>query len=304
VFGQYHAHPLLPRGFEAVQADLTHPGAITRIVQQSRPVAVIHCAAMTNVDACEADPGFAHRVNCDTAEEMAAACRQVGAQFILISTDAVFDGIQGGYVESDDPRPVNTYGRSKHAGELACAAALPQAIIVRTNFFGWPAPGKDGLAGWFLQNLVAGRPCPGFRNVMFNPIEVRLLAGILLELLAFEVRGVIHVGSADHISKFDFGQALARTFSLESTLIRPVDVADAGLAADRPNNLWLKTTLVESVLGHAMPGLDSCLSEMRTQLDSGYVAELQSLTDAADTSLLNSLSERLPQASRDRRGSG
>jgi dTDP-4-dehydrorhamnose reductase len=112
--------------------DITDPDQVEAIFDAFRPDVVVHCAAMTHVDACETDPQEAYRVNTFGTEVIAAHCQRVGAACVYISTDYVFDGAKGApYHEYDAPNPLSVYGRSKYLGEQAVQALCPRHYIVR-----------------------------------------------------------------------------------------------------------------------------------------------------------------------------
>jgi dTDP-4-dehydrorhamnose reductase len=172
---------------------------------------------------------------------------------------------------------VNRYGASKLAGEAAVAAAHPQALILRTNFFTWPTPEKVGLAGWFLGRLEAGQACPGFVDARFNPLPAGLLVGILLELVAGESAGVLHVAGGSCITKHEFGVRLAECFGLDAGLVRAVSSDTGGLTATRGKNLCLNTTKAERLLGRHMPSLEESLRHFRMEKENGFSEGLMAI---------------------------
>jgi dTDP-4-dehydrorhamnose reductase len=266
---------LLPQGFEVIESDLVEDGAVERLLREVRPDWVIHCAALAEVDRCEKDPELARRVNAELAGRAARAAAASSARFLHISTDAVFDGQRGGYTEADAPRPVNRYGESKLTGEQAVLAAHPGHLVVRTNFFTWPAPGRQGLAGWILQRLGDGLDVPGFADVSFSPILASLLAGILLDMLAARLGGLYHAAGRTCLSKYDFAVALAQAMGLDTGCVVRSASQDAQLVARRGGRLCLDVKKVESALGRPMPSLDESLHYFRGEQRNGYVDALQ-----------------------------
>jgi len=119
---------------------------LAQAFKAAQPDALINCAAQANVDAAEKHPEHAFRVNAEAAGELAKLARAAGVPMIQISTDAVFDGMQGNYRETDTPNPLNTYAKSKLAGEQAVAQANPEAVIARVVFYGWSLTGTRSLA--------------------------------------------------------------------------------------------------------------------------------------------------------------
>jgi dTDP-4-dehydrorhamnose reductase len=211
VIGTVHRHRLLTDAFQVVQSDLLAPGELERLVDHSKPDWVINCAALAVVDACEADPKLAYKMNAELPEKLAAYVTRGGARLLHLSTDAVFDGSRGNYTEEDEPNPLSVYARSKLAGEQAVAAVNPQALIARVNLIGWSLSGERSLAEWFFYNLQAGRHVMGFTDVFFCPLLVNDLAHILLKMLSLRLYGLYHAVSSHCLSKYQFGSLLWQT---------------------------------------------------------------------------------------------
>ena len=277
VIAASHLHPVASGGVEACLGDLSRPGEAERLLETFRPEWVIHCAALTDLDLCETNPSLADRLNTEMAAAVARACRAVGARLVYISTDAVFDGRRGGYVEDDVPAPVNVYGKSKLAGEEEVARTDSEALIVRTNIFGWNPRANRGLAEWFLSGLEDGRQKPGFTDVWVTPILVNDLSRLLLRMLGAGLFGVYHVPGADCVSKYAFGERLARAFDLDPTLVTQASVEDAQLAAPRGRQLCLQAARLLAETDIDLPGLDHGLSRLRELRRTGFLDRLRGL---------------------------
>lgn len=260
IFGVAHNHPLHTPDFAMLSADLIEPAAVKQIYDWAQPDWVIHCAALTDLETCEASPTLAEELNANLPGRMAAEAFQCGARFVHISTDAVFDGEKGDYAEADAPNPLSVYARTKLAGEQSVAAAYPESIIARLNMFGWSLSGKRSLAEFFFNNLRDGNPVKGFTDIYFCPLLVNDLAHILFNILDSDLSGLYHVFSADAISKYDFGVAIAHRFGFDESLIEPVSLTDGGLQAARSPNLTMRTGKLAQALGNPLPtiaaGLD------------------------------------------------
>lgn len=272
VFGLVHRHSTELAGVELRSGDLTEAGAAERLVAELRPDLVIHCAAAAAVDQCEREPAMAFLLNRDVAGWVAAAAKRAEAQLIHISTDAVFDGSRGSYLETDPPAPISVYGRSKLEGEAAVLEAFPNALVVRTNIFGWNLPHKRNLAEWFLLRLSEGKVCPGFTDVWFSPILANHLADPLVALSESEARGVLHVAGDSCLSKYEFGVKLAQAFGFDSRLVQPSDLAGAGLSAPRGQQLCLDSSLAERMLGRPMPPVGAGIELLWEQRGRGVLA--------------------------------
>ncbi len=274
VTGVVHRTRLQGTPFPIVQADLTRPGAVDRLLRETNPDGVVHCAALANLEDCEQHPALAQRLNTEVPAILARACRKGGARLLHVSTDAVFDGTQGNYSEEDEPHPLSVYARTKLEGEQAVAAEYPQAIVARVNLFGFSLSGRRSLAEFFLYNLLAGRPLKGFTDVFFCPLLVNTLAGIFLEMLAKDLHGLYHVFAGECLSKYDFGVRIARRFGLDASLIAPVRVTDAALTARRSPDLRMVTHKLSTDLGHSLPRFSPMLERFYTLYQQGYPQKL------------------------------
>ncbi len=224
-----------------------------------RPDCVVHCAAMTKVDYCQEHPREAFAANAGCVQRMLAVL-PCETRFIYVSTDSVFDGSKGGYREDDLPGPLNVYASSKLAGEDYLRKRGGDYLVVRTNFFGINAavPGTS-FVEWILGNLRANKSIPLFTDVVFNPLSAATLAETILRLIDSEVKGILHLGSAGALSKYEFGCRLAGHLGLDVGLIRRASAQDVALAAVRPRNTSLDTGWMRQCLGH-VPTIDEELS--------------------------------------------
>ena len=170
VFGTVNSHPIKTKAFEVLRANLLDPGALDRVLTYANPDWVIHCAALANLEACEANPALAKELNTDLPEKLATIVARGGARLLHVSTDAVFDGQRGNYSEDDQPEPLSVYARTKYDGEQVVAGVNPEAIVARVNLFGWSLSGKRSLAEFFYYNLAAGNQVMGFTDVYFCPL--------------------------------------------------------------------------------------------------------------------------------------
>lgn len=270
VIGQVNRHPLRVDAFSVLQVDLLAPGALERLLDQTQPDWVIHCAALADVDACESHPQLARQLNSEIPGQLAELVARGGARLLHVSTDAVFDGRRGGYTEEDVPNPLGVYARTKLDGERAVLSANPQAIVARVNLFGWSLSGKRSLAEFFFNKLSTGEPCMGFTDVFFCPMLANDLGQVFLKMLDTGLSGLYHAVGSECISKYEFGLRIARRFGLDERLIAPKSVQDAGLKAARSPNLTLKIDKLIHALGEPVPGLSAGLERFYTLYQQGY----------------------------------
>ncbi|MCF6278219.1 MAG: SDR family oxidoreductase [Anaerolineales bacterium] len=263
--------------FDLIKLDLLDWSALPKLLDDSQPDALIHCAANALVDACELNPDSAATLNGILPGRLAKLCAQRGIRFLHISTDAVFDGRKEGvYTEDDAPNPLSVYARTKLAGENAVLEANSNAIIARVNFFGWSLSGTRSLAEFFVNNLRAGKEVKGFDDVYFCPMFVGDLADTLLGMLEKSLSGRYHVVGSRAITKYEFGQAIAQEFGFDAGLIHPLSVSQAGLTAKRSTNLRLSVHKLSTALGQNIPDFSTGLAKFYTQYQQGYPQKLRS----------------------------
>ena len=281
VVGVVNQHGLVNAPFAIETADLADAGEGTRLLEKTRPDVLLHCAALANIDACEAQPELAERVNAKVPGELAAACRRMGIKMVHISTDAVFDGQRGGYREEDETNPINVYARTKLAGEQQVAENNPDAIIARVNFYGWSLRGKRSLAEFFYYSLSAGKPMMGFTDVLFCPLQVNDLADVLTAMVERGLSGLYHVISPESTSKYEFGCRIARRFGLDESLIEPTSWEKAGLKANRSPSLTLSVEKLACDLGNALPGQQQGIDRFYETFEQGLPQRLRTLDAGA-----------------------
>jgi dTDP-4-dehydrorhamnose reductase len=271
------AHPANFPGTTWLQEDLLEATTAERCISKSQADWVVHCAAWTNVDACQSDGSMAHRLNVEASESLAEAARKKGAGFIYISTDSVFDGERGRYREEDATGPVNVYAQTKLEGEIAVLRSHPNAIVARTNIYGWNLQPKESLAEWILHRLQQRQPLQCFDDVLFSPILVNDLSDALLDMMDRGLSGVYHVCGGEPCSKYAFACKLANVFQIDSSAIQAISVADFGFKAPRPRNTTLDTTRIAEALGRAMPDVRNGLKRFDELWNTGFVARLQQM---------------------------
>lgn len=233
--------------------DLTDADAVASLMQAVNPAVVVHTAALTDVDGCEEDPARAQALNADATAHLADTL-EPSAPLVYISTDQVYPDTAGAHREGDES-PVNAYGRSKLAGELA-ARNHRNALVLRTNFFGpSKTPNRQSLSDFVERNLRAENPIVLFDDVLFSPLHIETLAQVVAELVAKNVTGVFNAGCRDGMSKADFGFHIARHLRLPTDNARRGRSSEMPGRAPRPKDLRMDVSRIEAALGRPMPTL-------------------------------------------------
>jgi dTDP-4-dehydrorhamnose reductase len=255
--------------FDRAGLDITDRNAVLGAITTLRPDVVIHCAAWTAVDACEADPDRALLANGTAVRWVAEACDRVGAHLVHVSTDYVFDGAAGPYDEQATPNPRGAYAMSKHAGELAVSTLLPagQWSLARTAVvFGWPAAGRDNFGSWLVGSLSKGAPVQCFEDQWISPTHVSSCAQMLCEVAERRLSGVWHLAGAEVLDRVTFARAVCERFGFDRALVVPTRMADVKLKRPRPARAGLQVTRAQRELAAKPLSLDLALERFRAEV--------------------------------------
>ena len=257
--------------FKTAILDITDKENVDKLLNDYRPDAVIHCAAWTNVDGAEAPENqtAVRAVNVAGTENLALACKTIGAKMIYISTDYVFDGQGNKPWQPDDKNyaPLNVYGQSKLDGEKAVANNLDKYFIVR---IAWVF-GKNGKN--FVKTMLGvGKTHPEVRVVndqIGTPTYTPDLAKLLVDMVLTDKYGYYHAtNEGGYISWADFTKEIFKQAGINSKVI-PVTTAEYGVSvAARPFNSRLdKSKLVENGFT-PLPTWQNALSRYLKELET------------------------------------
>ena len=211
--------------------DLTQADCESQIVA-ARPSAILHVGAYTNVDGAEREPDRAMAVNAQGTIYVARAAATLKARLIYVSTDYVFDGTQTTpYREDNVPHPINVYGQSKRAGEIAALAGCSNTLVVRTAWL-YGHAGKNFVKT--MMKLASEKP---FLEVVGDqrgcPTNADDLALALKDLIASDLRGICHVTNGGDCTWHEFAEAIVSLMGL-STPVRAITTEQMGRLARRP----------------------------------------------------------------------
>lgn len=222
------------RGTSSKDLDITDRAAVEHLMQSYRPDAVIHCAAYTKVDLAEDEPERCWAVNADGTRNLAAACREIGAKMLYISTDYVFPGTGEQFRRTDDPvSPVNTYGRSKLAGELAVQSLLETYFIVRISW----VFGKNGnnFVKTMLRLAETRTELTVVCDQIGSPTYTADLAPLLCDMVQTERYGIYHATNGGTCAWSEFAETIFELADKQVT-VYPIPTSAYPTRAVRPLN--------------------------------------------------------------------
>jgi len=241
--------------------DLSDAGALAALVLELRPATIVNCVAVTSLDACEANPGLAFRVNARIPALLAQLAREREVRLVHVSTDHFFTGDGASpHAEDAEVKLVNEYARSKYAGERL-ALTNASSLVVRTNIVGlrrWPD--RPTFAEWALDAVRNDRSMVLFDDFFTSSIHARTCAAAILDLLDMGATGLVNVASAQVSSKREFMFALARELQVELRHVRGGSVRE--LQPRRAESLGLDVTRAERLLDRELPNLADTVTDI------------------------------------------
>ncbi len=232
--------------------DVRDAAAVASLITGRRPEVVVHTAAL--------NPGQGNdfeAVNVQGTANVASAAAAIGARLVHISTDMVFDGQRGNYVESDTPNPLTPYGVTKAKAEAAVIESGVDALIVRTSLiYGW-RPTVARSAQWMFDAVNRGETLRLWADEMRCPIWVESLAAAIVELAGWDYAGYLHIGGAEPMSRYDFGTALLRFADFDTSTVEAVPSPSDEL---RPLDCTMDSSLARELLATPLPGVGKVLA--------------------------------------------
>ena len=236
--------------------DITDADAFTAKTLAESPDVVIHCAAMTKVDDCEAKRDLAFRLNEEGTRNVALACKASGARLIAISTDYVFSWA---WSETDIPRPRTVYGASKFAGEQMIQMILPDAVILRIAWL-YGAGGPSFVHTMAKLGAQEGPALKVVNDQRGNPTSTKVVADVIRFLLSHpEVSGIVHGTCEDQCTWYDLTVELFRLLGLKREVV-PCTTEEFPRPAPRPRNSALKKSVL-NLLGYRTPRWQEALAD-------------------------------------------
>lgn len=229
--------------------DVEKHDALVRVFAQVQPDVVVNCVGLTKHHSEAEDPLLSIPLNALLPHRLADLCAATGSRLVHVSTDCVFSGTRGGYVEDDAPDAVDVYGKSKHLGEVDDA----HAITLRTSTIGHELQSTYGLLEWFLSQQGS---CKGYSRAIFSGLPNVVFAQVVRDVVIPrpELSGLYHVG-AQPIGKYDLLQLIAKTYN------KPINIEmDDKFVIDRS----LNTQRFQKATGYIAPGWTELINAMHS----------------------------------------
>jgi dTDP-4-dehydrorhamnose reductase len=263
LFGSKLAQKAIAKGIEVYSAenrsqclygnsfklDITDKEAVSRVIGKIKPDAIVHAASLTDVDKCELNKDLAWKINVDGTKNILQSIDETNPFLVYISTDYVFSGEKGCYVESDAADPVNYYGLTKLIAE-ELVQTRDEFLIARPSviYGSSAATGKINFALFVLEKLRKGEKVKAVSDQWNTPTLNTNFADMTIEAIERRLTGVYHLCGATRISRFDFARKIAETFYLDETLIEKACSEQFCWPAKRPQDSSLDTSKAQRAL--------------------------------------------------------
>ncbi|MDC0563919.1 DegT/DnrJ/EryC1/StrS family aminotransferase [Alphaproteobacteria bacterium] len=246
-----------------------------KLVSSLSPDLIINAAGFTNVDDCETQFEKSMKANVMLAERVAKSAFNNQAKLVHISTDHLFSGKSSFNTEQDETLPLNTYAKHKLEAETRVSLACSEAIICRTNFFGWSPSYRPAFLDKILEELKSGNVVQMFDDVFFTPISIPCLVDIVNILIKQNEYGLINVCGNERLSKYHFAVKIASAFGFDPNQIQPIQASRIKGGTIRPPDLSLSDKRLRGILKSDGISIQTSISSLKS--DISYREEIQSL---------------------------
>lgn len=242
IFGTVFSHYVEISGVKIMKVDLTNFKELKKLFHKIRPDGVIHTAAKSDPNFCQVNRAESQKINVDASINIAGLCADYRIPCVFTSTDLVFNGLNAPYREEDPVCPVNFYGEQKVLAEKGMLKYHSMVAVCRMALmFGIPGPGAKSFIQPMIEAMKDGRELRLFVDEFRTPISVQ--AAVFGIFLALEkVRGLLHLGGIERISRYDFGKLLTETFDMCKARLIPCRQKDMVMPAPRPPDVSLDSS--------------------------------------------------------------
>ncbi len=248
--------------------DITDKRSVKNTIKEFYPDFIINSAAYTNVDGCESEKELAWKINVNGPKNISSYANSINAHFIHISSDYVFDGVNGPYSESDRVNPISYYGKSKLASENALHISGGRFTIIRPNVLYGPAKhGRNDFVKWVVTSLRENKEIRIVDDQFNNPTFIDDIVSAISQIVNFDKTGLYHIGGKELLNRFDFTLRIADFFKLNKAKILRIKTSELNQAARRPLKSGLITLKAESELSYKPHEIEDTFSIMQKELD-------------------------------------
>lgn len=253
----------------ATPLDLRDHHALERLIRETAPDWIFCPGGVTHVDWCEDHPDEAFQINAVSPLVAARAGATVGAGFVYYSSEYVFDGERGPYRETDPPRPLSVYGKTKLQAEQALLAEIPRALVIRTAMVYGPERQGKNFVYQLLRRSRVGEAVRIPADQCSTPTYNQDLVAASVELAEREMPGLFHIAGTELLDRYAFACLVCRVFGVDASRVEPVTTAALSQRAPRPIRGGLRSDKALSLLATPLRPSEAGLHAMRDALERG-----------------------------------
>ena len=269
VVATYLGHPIEVPGCTCIPMDITDRQETEKIILDKKPDVIVLSAAQRNVDYCEQNREEVRKINVEGARNVALASKKSGSKLIYLSTDLVFDGKKGQYVEEDTTNPMNHYGVTKLKGEREVARVLEDYAIARVSvlYDVNPFAHTTNFVAWVINSLKQGKQLSLFTDQYRNATHIKNACDALIAIHKKEKKGIFHVAGKTCENRYDIGMKITEIFGFDDSLISKTTSDEGDWIALRPKRCCLSVDKMETRLGIPAVSIEEGLEAMKRELD-------------------------------------
>lgn len=236
--------------FKYVSIDITDKEGLETQLYDIKPDFIVNTAAMTNVDACESNKEACKELNVSAVGYLTEISKKINAHLIHISTDFIFDGIQGNYKETDLPNPLSYYGETKLQSEDILNKSSIDFTILRTILVYGLTPDmtRNNIVLWIKESLEQQKEITIVNDQFRAPTYVLTLAEACMRCIDIRAKGTFNIASNALLSIYEIALQVAEVFGLDPQYIKPIATATLNQPANRPPKTGFDLTKTKNEL--------------------------------------------------------
>ena len=262
----FDVYPYCKSSYNGINVlDVTDIDQVYTVINFVNPDIIINCAAYTNVDLAELNKFESRQVNVSGLLNILKVSSK-NMKIIHISTDYIFDGLSGNYLESDIKNPLNYYGKTKLEAENYLIGSNINYLIIRPNVLYTYDLMSSNFFSWVINSLTNNTTISVVNDQFNNPVYIPDLLDIIKDSILLDYSGISHFGSEDTLSRYDFSLKICNTFNLNEKLINEIKTSDLNQIARRPLNTSLNCTKIESELEINLYSTDYSFNRIKSYL--------------------------------------
>ncbi|HIE45632.1 MAG TPA: SDR family oxidoreductase [Flavobacteriaceae bacterium] len=257
-------------GYEYISNEIDNLNSTAKLINKVKPNFIIHTAAMTNVDSCELRQHECKQINAKAVKNIVKVCKELDTHLIHISTDFVFKGKKGFYTEDDKTNPLNFYGKTKNKSEKYITKSAIDYTILRTIIlYGINKNStRSNIVLWVKNSLEANKPISVVTDQYRMPTYVNDLAEACLLSVQKKAKGIYHISSNELLSIYEIALEVAKTFNLNTDLIKPILTDKLNQKAERPKKTGFIIDKAVKELGFKSVSFKEQLQKFKNELET------------------------------------